>query len=45
VELEVLLGQESHMIARTAGADALVVIPAGSDELDAGSRVSFLRLA
>ncbi len=45
VELDVLGGQESHMIARAAGADALVLIPVGSDELPAGSAVSFLRLA
>src|SRR5215204_5837842 len=45
VELEVLSGQESHMIARAAGADALVLVPAGDEELVAGSRVSFLRLA
>ena len=45
VELEVLPGQESHMIARAAGADALVLVPAGDEELAAGSRVSFLRLA
>jgi molybdopterin molybdotransferase len=45
VELEALTGQESHMIARAAGADALVLIPAGGDELAAGAPVSFLRLA
>jgi molybdopterin molybdotransferase len=45
VELEVLTGQESHMIARAAGADTLVLVPAGEQELAAGSRVSFLRLA
>jgi molybdopterin molybdotransferase len=45
VELDVLRGQESHMIARAAGADALVVIPAGTDELPAGAAISFLRLA
>jgi molybdopterin molybdotransferase len=45
VELDVLTGQESHMIARAAGADALVLIPAGEQELEAGSAVSFLRLA
>ena len=45
VELDVLTGQESHMIARAAGADALVVIPAGTDELPAGAAISFLRLA
>ena len=45
VELDVLSGQDSHMIARAAGADALVVVPAGTDELPAGSEVSYLRLA
>jgi molybdopterin molybdotransferase len=45
LELEVLTGQESHMIARAAGANALVLVPAGEEELAAGSRVSFLRLA
>ncbi len=45
VELEALEGQDSHMIARAAGADALVLVPAGETELAAGSRVSFLRLA
>ncbi len=45
VELDVLTGQESHMIARSAGADVLVLIPAGAGELRAGSAVSYLRLA
>jgi len=45
VELEVLSGQESHMIARAASADALVLVPAGDDELAARAPVSFLRLA
>ena len=45
VELDVLRGQESHMIAAAAGADALVLVPAGTDELPAGSGVSYLRLA
>jgi molybdopterin molybdotransferase len=45
VELEVLTGQDSHMIARAAGANALVLIPAGESELEAGASVSFLRLA
>jgi molybdopterin biosynthesis enzyme len=44
VELEVVTGQESHMIARAAGADALVLVPAGESELAAGSGVSYLRL-
>jgi molybdopterin molybdotransferase len=45
VQLDVLEGQDSHMIARAASADALVLVPAGETELAAGSRVSFLRLA
>jgi molybdopterin molybdotransferase len=45
VELDVLGGQESHMIARAAGADALVLIPAGTDELPGGAEVSYLPLA
>lgn len=45
VELEVVTGQESHMIARAAGADVLVLVPAGEAELSAGSPVSFLWLA
>jgi molybdopterin molybdotransferase len=45
VELEAVSGQESHMIARAAGADTLILVPAGSDELAAGSQISYLRLA
>jgi molybdopterin molybdotransferase len=45
VELDVLRGQESHMIARAAGADALVLIPPGTDELPEGAAVSYLPLA
>jgi molybdopterin molybdotransferase len=45
VELEPLTGQESHMIARAAGADALVLVPRGEGELPAGARVRYLRLA
>jgi molybdopterin molybdotransferase len=45
VELEPLTGQESHMIARAAGADALVLVPRGEGELSAGARVRYLRLA
>jgi molybdopterin molybdotransferase len=43
-ELEPLAGQESHMIARAAGADALVLLPRGTDELPAGAPVRYLRL-
>ena len=45
VELDVVSGQDSHMIARASGADALVLIPAGTAELPAGAPVSYLRLA
>ena len=40
-----LSGQESHMIARAANADALVHVPAGEGELAAGARVRILRLS
>ena len=42
--LEPLSGQESHMIARSAGADALVLIPRGEGELTDGAPVGYLRL-
>jgi molybdopterin molybdotransferase len=42
--LEPLSGQESHMIARAAGADALVLVPAGDGELAAGDVVRYLEL-
>jgi molybdopterin molybdotransferase len=45
VELEPLKGQESHMIARAAGADVLVFVPRGEGELVTGSPVRYLRLA
>jgi molybdopterin molybdotransferase len=44
VELEPLAGQESHMIATAAGADALLLVPRGEGELPAGSAVRYLRL-
>jgi molybdopterin molybdotransferase len=44
VELDPLTGQESHMIARAAGADALVLVERGEGELAAGSVVRFLSL-
>jgi molybdopterin molybdotransferase len=43
--LEPVTGQESHMIVRSAAADALVHIPRGNGELPAGSMVRWLRLA
>jgi molybdopterin molybdotransferase len=44
VVLEPLSGQESHMIARAAAADALVLVPRGEGEIAAGEPVDFLRL-
>jgi len=44
VLLEPLGGQESHMIARAAAADALVHVPRGRGELGAGAAVAWLRL-
>ena len=44
VELKPLGGQESHMIARAAAADALVLVPRGEGELAAGATVRYLRL-
>ncbi len=44
VLLEPVSGQESHMIARAAGADALVLVPRGEGELPAGATVRYLRL-
>jgi molybdopterin molybdotransferase len=44
VLVEPLTGQESHMIARAATADALVLAPRGEGELPAGATVRFLRL-
>jgi molybdopterin molybdotransferase len=44
VLLEPLTGQESHMIARAAGANALVLLPRGEGELEAGAPVRYLRL-
>jgi molybdopterin molybdotransferase len=45
VLLEPVTGQESHMIARAAAADALVLAPRGEGELAAGERVRYLPLA
>ena len=44
VTLEPIVGQESHMIARAAAANALVHIPRGDGEVAAGSRVAWLAL-
>ena len=45
VELEPVVGQESHMIARSATADVLVLVARGDGELEAGSPVRYLRLS
>ena len=45
VLLEPVTGQESHMIVRAAGADALVLAPRGEGELIAGEAVRYLPLA
>ncbi len=44
VSLQPLSGQESHMIARAAAANALIVVPAGEGELAAGAAVRYLPL-
>ena len=44
VLVEPLTGQQSHMIARAATADALVLVPQGDGELAPGSAVSYLSL-
>jgi molybdopterin molybdotransferase len=44
IELEPVVGQESHMIVRAARADALVHIARGEGEVAAGSSVPYLRL-
>jgi molybdopterin molybdotransferase len=42
--LDPLTGQQSHMIAHAAAADALVLVPKGEGELAAGTPVSYLSL-
>jgi molybdopterin molybdotransferase len=42
--LEPLSGQDSHMIVRSAAADALVLVPAGQGTLPAGAVVRYLAL-
>jgi molybdopterin molybdotransferase len=44
VVLDLLTGQQSHMIAQAAAADALVLVPQGEGRLDAGSLVGYLPL-
>jgi molybdopterin biosynthesis enzyme len=45
IELEAITGQESHMIARAATANALVLVPRGEGELAAGEPARYLRLS
>jgi len=45
VLLDPLTGQDSHMIVRSAAADALVVVPTGDGSLPAGSPARYLPLA
>jgi molybdopterin molybdotransferase len=45
IELEPLAGRESHMIARAAGANALVLVPRGAGDVAARSIVRYLRLS
>jgi molybdopterin molybdotransferase len=42
--LEAIAGQESHMIARAAAADALIHVPRGDGVLPAGASVRYLSL-
>jgi len=42
--LEPIVGQESHMIARSAAADALVLVPRGDGMLDEGAQVRWLQI-
>ena len=42
--LEPIVGQESHMIARSAAADAIVHVPRGEGSLPAGAAVRYLAL-
>jgi molybdopterin molybdotransferase len=44
-EVDPLSGQESHMIARAAAADALVLVPQGEGAIAAGESVRYLRLS
>jgi molybdopterin molybdotransferase len=44
MHLEPVGGQESHMIARAAEADALVLVPRGDGEIAAGESVRYLPL-
>jgi molybdopterin molybdotransferase len=45
IELDPLTGQESHMIARAAGADALALVARGEGEVAAGESLPYLSLS
>jgi molybdopterin molybdotransferase len=45
VLLDPVSGQESHMIVRAASADALVHVPRGNGEIEAGAAARYLALA
>ena len=45
IELEPLAGRESHMIARAAAANALVLVQRSAGDVAAGSTVRYLRLS
>jgi molybdopterin molybdotransferase len=42
--LEPIVGQESHMIARSAAADALVLVPRGDGVVDEGAQIRWLQI-
>ncbi len=42
--LEPVSGQESHMIVRAATADALIHVPRGGGEIEAGASIRYLKL-
>ena len=44
VVLDLLSGQESHMIAHAAAANALALVPAGDGELEPGAAVSYVSI-
>jgi molybdopterin molybdotransferase len=44
VVLDPVTGQDSHMIVRSASADALVLVARGDGELSAGAAVGYLRI-
>jgi molybdopterin molybdotransferase len=44
VSVEPITGQESHMLARSAGADALVLVPRGEQPVETGASVTYVEL-